>query len=327
MASDAPDGTFFRLSTDQLPEGDRVALWREVIARQAMRIDSEPLLGAEFRVDVRGRMLPGLMVARAQLGGLRDSRTPSLVADGQDELNLLINLAGPVLVSARGTDTALGEGEAIVMSSAEPNVVTRPSQGLIIGITMPRNALATHIPDLNDALARVIPAQSEALKLLKGYLAMLVDDRNPTSPEVCQAVVGHVSELVALALGAARGEAQFAGGRGVAAARLRAIKADIVENMMHRDLTIAWLARRHRLSERYIQMLFETEQTTFSQFLLEQRLEQVHQALGDARFATRSISELAYHYGFGDLSYFNRTFRRRYLVTPSERRAGATKPD
>ena len=106
-----------------------------------------------------------------------------------------------------------------------------------------------------------------------------------------------------------------------------AIQADIVENLVHRELTIAWLARRHGLSERYIQMLFEAEHTTFSQFLLEQRLDRVHKALGDARFLARSISALAYEFGFGDLSYFNRTFRRRYGVTPSDRRAAAMTPD
>jgi AraC-like DNA-binding protein len=40
--------------------------------------------------------------------------------------------------------------------------------------------------------------------------------------------------------------------------------------------------------------------------------------LRDPRCATRRIGEIAYDVGFGDLSYFNRAFRRRYGVTPSE---------
>ena len=38
-------------------------------------------------------------------------------------------------------------------------------------------------------------------------------------------------------------------------------------------------------------------------------------SIGDA---DRSISAVAYEAGFGDLSYFNRTFRRRYRATPSQ---------
>jgi AraC-like DNA-binding protein len=46
--------------------------------------------------------------------------------------------------------------------------------------------------------------------------------------------------------------------------------------------------------------------------------------LRDRRFSTRSIVSIAYDSGFGDRSYFNRTFRRRYGTTPTEIRAGAT---
>jgi AraC-like DNA-binding protein len=47
--------------------------------------------------------------------------------------------------------------------------------------------------------------------------------------------------------------------------------------------------------------------------------------LVDLRFGDRSISAVAYEAGFGDLSYFNRTFRRRYGATPSDVRHGATR--
>jgi AraC-like DNA-binding protein len=43
--------------------------------------------------------------------------------------------------------------------------------------------------------------------------------------------------------------------------------------------------------------------------------------LTDRRFAGRTITEIAFEAGFNDLSYFNRTFRRRYSATPSDVRA------
>ena len=45
--------------------------------------------------------------------------------------------------------------------------------------------------------------------------------------------------------------------------------------------------------------------------------------LTDRRLAERSIISVALDAGFQDLSYFNRTFRRRYGATPSDVRAGA----
>jgi AraC-like DNA-binding protein len=44
--------------------------------------------------------------------------------------------------------------------------------------------------------------------------------------------------------------------------------------------------------------------------------------LTDTRYADRTISDIAFAVGFGDLSTFNREFRRRFGVTPSDVRRG-----
>lgn len=68
-------------------------------------------------------------------------------------------------------------------------------------------------------------------------------------------------------------------------------------------------------------MLFEAESVTFSEYVLEQRLDRAWRALIDRRLSGRAITDIAFASGFGDLSYFNRTFRRRFADTPSGVRA------
>jgi AraC-like DNA-binding protein len=68
-------------------------------------------------------------------------------------------------------------------------------------------------------------------------------------------------------------------------------------------------------------MLFEHEGTTFTEFVRQARLDRAHRMLVDPRMADRSISAIAFDVGFGDLSYFNREFRRRFGQTPSDVRA------
>jgi AraC-like DNA-binding protein len=48
-----------------------------------------------------------------------------------------------------------------------------------------------------------------------------------------------------------------------------------------------------------------------------------HRLLSDPVRGGVKISTVALDSGFGDLSYFNRTFRRRYGMAPSELRAAA----
>ena len=53
------------------------------------------------------------------------------------------------------------------------------------------------------------------------------------------------------------------------------------------------------------------------------RLARAHRMLSDPRFVDRSVTSIAFDVGFGNLSYFNRVFRRSYGATPSDVRASA----
>jgi transcriptional regulator GlxA family with amidase domain len=121
--------------------------------------------------------------------------------------------------------------------------------------------------------------------------------------------------------------AEIAKNRGLAAARLREIKSDIAANLSRDDLSVVEIALRQRVTARYIQMLFEAEGTTFTEFVRNARLNKAHRMLVDPRLADRSISAIASEAGFSDLSYFNKVFRRRFDGTPSDirtaRRNGA----
>jgi AraC-like DNA-binding protein len=64
--------------------------------------------------------------------------------------------------------------------------------------------------------------------------------------------------------------------------------------------------------------LFEAERTTLSKFVLGQRLAQAYRILADPRHGDRMIGTVAFGVGFGDLSTFNRAFRRRFGMTPSD---------
>jgi AraC-like DNA-binding protein len=128
-------------------------------------------------------------------------------------------------------------------------------------------------------------------------------------------------------LGPTRDAAETANGRGVRAARLRAIKTDILNGLNLHELSLTGVAAHHGVTARYVQMLFESEGTTFSRFVLDQRLARAHRMLSDPWLAERTISTIAYEAGFGDLSYFNRAFRRRYGESPSDVRSSLRRSD
>ena len=68
------------------------------------------------------------------------------------------------------------------------------------------------------------------------------------------------------------------------------------------------------MTPRYVQMLFDEEGTTFTDFVLRQRLARAHRMLSDPRYAEQKIAALAYNAGFNDPVLF------RPLLPPAIRR-------
>jgi AraC-like DNA-binding protein len=154
-------------------------------------------------------------------------------------------------------------------------------------------------------------------------LAVLQDASDLATEQLAQSVATHLIDLVIVAAGGKPDAVALARERGVRAARLHAIKADIARNLVQRDLSAELVAARQGISPRYVRSLLEADGHSFSQFVTAQRLALAHQLLTDRRNFDRPVSEIAFEAGFGDLSYFNRCFRRRYAAKPSDVREDA----
>ena len=181
--------------------------------------------------------------------------------------------------------------------------------------------LAATVRDVEAACVRVLPA--EPVALLKHYAAAVQHPSMLATQELQHVFVTHIHDLIALALGATQDGTEIAGGRGLPAARLRAVKDDIFANLQRPDLSLDALAKRQGISPRYIRMLFAAEATSFSDFVRAQRLARAHRMLRSPQYSALAISTIAYNAGFGDLSHFNHAFRRAYGATPSDVRTAA----
>jgi AraC-like DNA-binding protein len=312
----ATDVARLRVATRDIPDSERTPFMLEVFARQMCHLEFEPLSEDPLDVDATLLTLPGLNVGWClSTMTARWRRTAELVKDGDDGFSLIMPLAGWVMRSQRGQDLDARPGEGVGILHSEPGGI-QFRQLDDIAVMVPRSALAPLVPDLETAANRLV--RSDALRLLRLYLTGWRENFNVTDPAVSRLAVTHVRDLMALALGATRDAAAIAKGRGVRAARLKAVKADIGANLTSRDLSVTAVALRQRVTPRYIHMLFDSEGTTFSQFVLAGRLACARRLLLDPRHAQHSIGAIAYASGFGDLSHFNHAFRRRYGATPSE---------
>ncbi|WP_283807292.1 AraC family transcriptional regulator [Bradyrhizobium sp. UFLA03-84] len=313
----APDVSDFRYSTADWAERERLAIFRERIGRMMVKLDPAPLINSPYYSDARVIALHGLGIGFWTFANLRVDRTRELL-DGCDDLLMVIGASGNRLVSHRGREQAIGAGEAVLMATAETATMTYPSSSNLISLRVPRKALTPLVRNPEDVLMRPLTPSSEALRLLTRYVRNVDDLYRSASAELQRLVVSHLIDLAALVIGATGDGKVVAEKHGLAAARLAAVKADVGARIGECSLSLTAVAKRQKITPRQIQRLFAGEGTTFSEFVLDQRLARAHGLLVDPRRTGRSISTIAFEAGFGDLSYFNRAFRRRYNARPSD---------
>jgi AraC-like DNA-binding protein len=326
----APDAGFAptRLSIEDLPERDRFEFWREAVGRGVARLEIDPVTEHLPSATMTFFELPGVDITDLSDSGMRYRRTPSLI--DSDDLLLVVDLEGACTMSQLGREVTTCPGEATVLACAETGLaVPGELPRRRVNFRIPYNVLSPMVGNVEDAVCRPIPPTVGALRLLVSYAAALDDQDMRLTPEIAHSAATHVQDLVALSIGATRDAAAVAKGRGLRAARLNSIKADIASNLGHPGLTVSGVAVRHGITPRYVQKLFETEGRTFSSFVLDQRLSRAHRLLTDPCHAAWTVSAIAFEVGFGDLSHFHRAFRRLYGATPSEIRQdfSAIKPN
>jgi hypothetical protein len=105
-----------------------------------------------------------------------------------------------------------------------------------------------------------------------GYAGAVANGSTLEAPELQRLVLTHVHDLIAAIVGATRDSMAIVEARGIRAARVKALMADILQHLEHCDLTPAAVARRQRITPRYVRKLPASEGLTFSSFVLEQRL-------------------------------------------------------
>jgi AraC-like DNA-binding protein len=307
-----------RFSTRDLPRNGRLDVYREVMDRTVDKAHIDAV-GDRVSFDGNAYRLPELGIVLASASPTRVVRTSPQV-EGDDNLLLMMLLKGAATLSQLGREATVSAGSAILYSGADPLHIERTRSRFFI-VATPRAALEPMIGN-PGALMSVIPSGFEAVRLLTGYLHHFLGDLPIETPALRRLAVDHFHDLVAMAAGATHDAIEVANGRGIRAARMRAIKADIARNL-EGEVSADILATRHRVSPRYIRKLFEEESTSLSQFVLGQRLVRVYRMLGDPRCAHLTIGTIAFEAGFGDLSTFNRDFRRHYGATPSDVRTAA----
>jgi AraC-like DNA-binding protein len=311
----------FRFSTDEVRPEQRTAVWREVLGRVHLHLDVEQIGDAPLHATVESHRWGSSSLYFSHTTPVRATRTAEFVQDGDGDFRLLRADGAAYRYVSNGTDEIVADGRSALLFNGVAGSVSYLGPCHVTAIRVRRADLAAAVRGLDErALRHVVDVG--ALRLLDGYTEVLRRQGPTDDPLLAARVANHLTDLVATALGATGDAAELARGRGVRAARLAAVKRDILANIASPDLSIDAVAAHNGITPRYLRMLLQDENTSFTDFVLEQRLARARRMICETR-SDCMISTVAFESGFGDLSYFNRVFRRHFGTTPSDLRAQA----
>lgn len=313
----------FHVSSGRNPGPKRLDLIQEKIFRANIGLKVEPIRDATFSLKTRICVMPTASFVLNSISGCRLDRSGRFLNEKDDDDFLLIHtMQGQLHLNCGNRERFAPAGGHFLLSMAEKTTIANVHSAVRQTVKLKRRMLEALIGPVDDHILRPMDDSHPAFRLMWSYVDALTAPAVTRDPYVDRVACGHIYDLAALALGGPRPAAHMADNAGVRAARLVRIKSDICENLHDPTISLAWVANRHGISVSYVKRLFECSQTSFTEFVLSERLKRAHTLLSLPSRVRQSITDVAFASGFGDLSYFNRTFRRRFDATPSDVRRG-----
>jgi len=303
------------LSTDKAPVRERFAYWREGV-RQVFGVRAEPPPVQEFsgRAVVRSSGPFRFLVSEStsfQAAWSREYLTNAY----SDHFSVYLQLSGRT-VSLRGKDTLELHAGDIGFCDGRRQLSAWLG-GRYALATVPRAMIERRAPWLRDRPHLKLGPNARFSGNLRLHLMELTAANACFSESETGLLADSLCNLVALA--AAEG---IPSRRLQPELQMEALLAFCRQNLHDVELSPQQAPDHLGISVRTLHSRFLQMGQTFGRWVLENRLEGCAVALRDPNQRALNISEIAYRWGFNDLSYFNRTFRAQFDMTPGEWRHG-----
>ncbi|HEY7247710.1 MAG TPA: helix-turn-helix domain-containing protein [Xanthobacteraceae bacterium] len=292
--------------------------WREGICRSFCQLDAEPFSSDCIDCRIDFAFVHSLTLATPTGSSARFIRTRDLLPDGCDDLVLITASRGPVQVTKGEQTVELASSQACLIEMSAAVGVALSETARFTATRTPRDFLLQAAPNAEGRLYQPLGENPALITMVQRYFALCNEVVQDLDAVGQQTAAQHLIELIGLLL---RPASDLIERRGYSAARVDLLKSEVLKRLTRSTLTIEMIAQANGLSPRQAQRLFAQSGVTFTEFVLEQRLALAHRLLLDPQNRHRKVSDIAYAAGFGDLSYFNRVFRKQFGITPSEIRS------
>ena len=312
------------VSTDGLSGRKKVEYWNDAAASAMTAMTADPADVATFCGRMRRTEVGQVKAIEVFSHGARVQRSPAHIArSGETAFLLEMQLDGASATRQGGREAHLKPGDFTLLDSTRPFEVRCGAPMKLLVLKVARPLIGQYLGCPEAMVAIPMYGEHASNQLTSRFLRDLWGRSDAALDSGRGVHAGRAAlELVAHAYAGL----SAAGGNSVSATSAHRIRVlDYVEaHLSDPCLSPTSVAEALQMSSRYLHRVWKVDDgESLARYVLRRRLEQCAQTLRDPQYARRTITAIAFDWGFVGMPHFCTAFQEQYGVTPREYRASA----
>ncbi|HEF5870457.1 TPA: helix-turn-helix domain-containing protein [Burkholderia cenocepacia] len=324
----ASDGSPFErsnMSIEVSAEGSisqRIDFWREMILRLFADVQISAVQKADFFGKVRQRKSDKLRISEIHAAEQAvDRHYRQARSEYEDKYFAVLMLDGNQSVEQDGKIVTLRPGDFAIYDATRPHHLRFDQSWREIVVSIPRMTLNHLVVGMENCTARPMNTSEGVGNVMRTFLEGMSSQISHVSEDEMLKLSDTVITLIAMTLGNLQRN-------DVAQSRLKAMtlmraKSFVLEHLQNPELNPLMVEQAMGISSRYLNKLFEVENTSLMRYVWRMRLERCAEELATPHFSFLRVSDVALRWGFNDMSHFSRAFKERFNTSPREWRNNA----
>src|SRR6266576_3016132 len=304
--------TIRSLSTSGLAPKQQIQCWTDALTELCGQFDVDPLEASSLDGRINYTTVSRLKLCQIEASQHRLAHPVSRSASGEHPyVKILFQTYGISHFEQGGRRIEVAPGDCLAYDVSCPHTITNPMLTRHEVVIVPKELLRERGFHLEKMSACKISSRAGTGRIAHEFVHAAFGEATRLSPTSAAGVAESLIDLLLLPLR----EADTAFDRvGPEAMYIRA-QAFIRERLRDPDLCIDQISAALGCTKRYLHMLFSDKGMTVSDYIWRARLLHCRQELETQHGKT--ITDVAFSWGFSSSSHFSRVFRKHFGFVPS----------
>jgi AraC-like DNA-binding protein len=304
--------TVHSLSTSGLSPRQQIQRWSDALTDLCGRFDIDPLEAASLEGRINYTAVSRLKLCQIEASQHRISHTDWRIRSAEHPyVKILFQTVGITYFEQDGRRIEVAPGDCLAYDVACPHTITNPMLTRHEVVIVPKELLRERGFHSERMSACKLSSRAGTGRIAHEFVHAAFGEATRLSSTSAAGVAESLIDLLLLPLR----EADAAFDRvGPEAMYIRA-QAFIREHLRDPELCIDQISAALGCTKRYLHMLFSERGITVSDYIWRARLQHCRQEL--EMHGGKTITDVAYSWGFSSSSHFSRVFRKSFGIAPS----------